>query len=209
MKGRYIAVRAGLPLAFFTIAAGAHAIVAFSNFGPDDSFDTGIGWTISGPDSVPGEFDQGEQFEAGASGSLHSIRLALQHVQGHNNFVVALHEDDSDTVGALITLWSGDGLGAFGSDSILTLTNGFPSISLTAGEKYWVIAGAAGDGWSAWMFNSIGDSGNHAATVDGGANYDYSLNTRGAFEVNVVPEPASMGAILAGLAGLAARRKRR
>lgn len=199
-----------MPLALLTVATGAHAVVAFSNFGPLDEFGTGSGYTIGGPTSVVGNFSQGEQFVSGASGSLDSIRLALQHVAGLNSFSVTLHEDAGDAIGSAITTWSGSGLGSFGSTFILNLNNAFPEIELTAGTKYWVIAGAFEDTWSAWMINNQGDMGGHAVSADGGQTFGYSTNNRGAFEVNVVvPEPASMGAIAAGLASMALRRRRK
>lgn len=198
-----------MPLAFLTVATGAHAVVAFTNFGPSDEFGTGSGYTIGGPTSVVGNFSQGEQFEAGASGSLDSIRLALQHVSGANNFEVTLYEDAGDAVGSFITSWTGGGLGAFGSTSILTLNNAFPEIELTAGSKYWLVAAGMDDVWSAWMINNQGDMGGHTISTNSGASWSYTTVNRGAFEVNVVPEPVSMGALAAGLGGLALRRRRK
>jgi len=205
-----MALRAAMPLAFLVVAGSANAVVAFSNFGPGDSFLTSTGWTISGPTSAPGNFDQGEQFTAGATGSVSTIRLALQNVLGANQYIVALYDDAGDAVGNLMMAWSGVGaMGAFGSSSILTLTNPFPSVSLTNGNKYWLIASAADDAWNAWMFNDQGGMGNHAFSADDGATYGYTTQNQGAFEVNVVPEPASMSAIAAGIAAMALRRRRK
>jgi len=100
-------------------------------------------------------------------------------------------------------------LGTFGSTSILTLNNAFPEIELTAGNKYWLVASGAEDVWSAWMINNQGDMGNHTITVDNGSSWGYTMVNRGAFEVNVVPEPMSMGALAAGLGALALRRRRK
>lgn len=198
-----------MPLAFLVVAGSANAVVAFTNFGAGDSFLTSTGWTISGPTSAPGNFDQGEQFTAGATGSVSTIRLALQNVGGSNDYAVSLYEDAGDSVGTWMTTWWGSGLGSFGSSYILTLVNGFPSVALTAGNKYWLIASAPGDTWNAWMFNNQGGMGNHAFSADDGASYGYSTQNQGAFEVNVVPEPASMSAIAAGIAAMALRRRRK
>jgi hypothetical protein len=185
--------------------------VAFNNFGAGDTFDTTVGWTAAGPSSGTTQFRSVSQFTSAASGSLLSLTIAVSRVSGTDSVVVSLYNDSgSDTLGSLITAWSFGGLPAFGgSYSPSVLINGFPAITLTSGNKYWVgVAPGLPDTWAVWNWNNTGHSGPHGLSGDGGASYGYDTNTAGAMRLEVVPEPATMSALALGLVALLRRRRK-
>ncbi len=198
-------------IATVALSAQAGAVVAFNNFGAGDTFNTGTGWTASGPTSSAGAVQSISQFTSSASGSLLSITAAVSLAAGSNSAQLWLYNDSgSDTIGSAITGWSFGSLPAFGgSFSPTVLFNGFPSITLTAGSKYWIgVNPGASDTWAVWNWNSTGNSGPHGASTNGGASYTYDTNTAGAMRVEVVPEPATMTALALGVVALLRRRKK-
>lgn len=182
--------------------ASSQAIVAFSNFGAGDSYNTGSGWSLLS--GSHGSQYISHQFVSGASGSLESIEVAFGHVAGTNDYSISLLMDGGDVPGGGITTWSGVTAGSFGSGGApIMVINGFPSIVLSSGTKYWVeVKPTSGDTWGAWNFNDQGDT--RLMSVSGGAP---STADSGAFRVNVVPEPASMAALGLGAVALIRRRK--
>ncbi|GIK33152.1 MAG: PEP-CTERM sorting domain-containing protein [Fimbriimonadaceae bacterium] len=189
-------------LAATCVVASSQAIVAFSNFGAGDSYNVSSGWSL-----LSGGFGSqfvSHQFVSGASGSLESIEVAFGHVDGTNDYSVSLRDDSSDAPGSYITTWSGIAAGAFGAgDPPIFLPNGFPSIVLSSGTKYWVEVKPTTDGtWGGWNFNDQGDT--RLTSFNDGAP---SVSDAGAFRVNVVPEPASMAALGLGAVALIRRRK--
>ncbi len=186
------------------------ADIAFNSFGAGDSYNTTTGWTLGGASSPVGLNWQGDQFVAGAGGTLVSITVAEQWASGSNALSFGLYNDDgADGVGSWITTWSFSGP-SFGSGAPPTvLPNAFPWITLTAGQKYWVIGSTGDDTWGTLNKNDQGMTGPHAYSTDSGASWSYSTQVTSAFRVEVesVPEPCSMAAL--GLGALALVRRRR
>lgn len=193
-----------------SMAASASAVVAFSNFGPGYSYNPNVGWTVAGP-GFGTEQTVATQFTSAASGLLSNIKIALEHVGGPNVAQVTLYEDSgSDTLGNWLITWWGDwGWRHFGDNAgPTTLPNQFTVPTLTQGVKYWVEARYnAQDSWHAWNYNSIGDVRRTGFSHDNGATYFYSDETAPTFEINLVPEPASLAVL--GLGALALIRRRR
>jgi PEP-CTERM motif len=202
-----------LVIGFVAVAAtpGKAAIVLFDNFGPGNSYQTNVGWTISSSGSSPGLFTQGEGFIPSATALLNSINVAAGLVTGPNDITFDLRANSGGVPGALIESFHAvNQMGSFGSNNPpLVLTSTLHPL-LTAGQTYWLIARATGVAeWSAWNLNSTGGIGPHATSTDG-VTFSVGTNTQGAFRIlgDPVPEPATMavfGALALGAFGF--RRK--
>lgn len=189
-------------LAATCVVASSQAIVAFSNFGPGDSYVVNSGWALFS--GIYGSQFHSHQFVAGASGSLSSIDVAFGHLEGTNDYSVSLRDDSSDTPGSYITTWFGIAAGPFGAaNPPIGLPNAFPSIVLSSGTKYWVeVKPTTVDTSGAWNYNDQGDT-RLTAFNDGTPG----ISRASVFRVNVVPEPASMAALGLGAVALIRRRK--
>ncbi len=198
-------------LGVVALAGVAQADTAYDNFGPGNSYNCCTGWTISGVQSIVGnDFDQGEQFTALADGTINFIDIAMGFVTGTNNFFIDLHEDAGGQPGNIIASWTGGAMPGFGSvsDQPINIVNNNPNAALVAGTSYWLVASVPDDTWAAWNWNSMSDFGGHAFRSANGA-WNISQDLHGAFRIDVSRIPAPSAAALAGLAGLAAMRRRR
>src|SRR5262249_55752285 len=95
-------------LCLLALIGPAHAQVLFDNFGPGDTYQTNIGWTISSAGSIVGASAQGEQFIPSLTASLDSIDIAMGLVVGQNHFDLDLLDDAAGFPGGLIESFSVD-----------------------------------------------------------------------------------------------------
>ncbi|MFM9872297.1 MAG: choice-of-anchor R domain-containing protein [Fimbriimonadaceae bacterium] len=189
--------------ALAVLATSAFADTAYSSFGPGDSYNTGASWTVGFPGT---EQSIAMQFQSLTTGVLDSVELAMQSITP-GTINILLYEDNAGTIGTQMVGW-GDSLSSSG---IKTYFNPFPSVQLTAGNKYWLEARPTDStGWSGWYWNDQSIQGNTFFADLNNPNGGYSTDTLSAFRVNTnaVPEPATM-TILAGAAALAALKRRK
>ena len=194
------------------LAAASSADILYDNFGPGDTYTTNVGWTISDGDPIGTDNDQGDPITLNALGAdffLDSVTAPIQYVTGVNRIDLTVYDDNGGEPGTPLETASLGDLPGFGSGDPPTTWVFSGTTVLQSGETYWFIASSDKNGsWLAWALNSTGDVGPHAFRADGGP-WQISDNTRGAFRVEgtVVPAPAALA--LLGVAGLAARRRRR
>lgn len=203
--------RLALTVLFATVGSMgiANAVVAFSSFAPGDVYNTGQGYTIGGPNASPVQ-RVAVQFTSLASGSIDQVRIAHFYSSGDTTLNVAMYNDNgSDQLGTWFTTWTFADSNSAGH--ITTLTNAFPSLTLTAGQKYWVEVFSATNGLHAWnLADASIPLGRITWSTNDGTTYNYASGaTVSAFDVTVVPEPTSMIALGLGVAALAARRRRK
>jgi hypothetical protein len=227
------AVNKGLAaLALATVATASQAVVAFDNFGPGDTYNTGVGWTVAGSAADTGPIRLAFQFTSGASGMLDKIILPVQFTSGTNKAAVILRNDSGGVLGNWILSSLPGGLPNFGSGAApLVITNPFtdpnlyPHLVLNDGSDYWLevapdenVPGGTDTGADsklAWNLNSIGDLGYRGSSTDNGATYEYMGDQwRGAFRVELVETgtgavPGPMAALPFVVGLLAARRRRK
>ena len=183
----------------------AHAVVIFSDFGPGDSFDHNIGWTIglSGfnfPSAMPFSV-------SGGSYNLGSIALAVSWVQGPNQLQVKLADDAGGAPGSILEDFAFvDAMGKFGTAVPLLEANSLAHPLLQDGHTYWLEAGVpTSDTWAAWNWNTVGVVGGSQMSDASPWKWDGSSST-GAFRISTdpVPEPSAGLLLLAGLGALGA-----
>lgn len=213
MKTQNIAIRSVFAVSLAAAAIGAQAqVVAFSSYGAGMTW-SDSGWSITGPASTIGWYVDGSQFVAQASGALHSIDIPLAHYQGTGNAMIArLYESDSaGEIGTLIESWTFVNVAPFSSQGASYHRASLTGAPISAGTAYWMTVWPdAPDVEGVWMFNPVGMTLPFASSQNGGVSWQYtSVNGVGAFQINVVPEPASLTVIATAIGAMALRRRKR
>ncbi len=186
-----------------SLAVSAFADVAFSTFGPGDSYIPTGGYIVGGNQDLI----LGAQFTAQVSGTLLSVEFATT-TRAAGSISILLREDESNEAGPIIMDHTVAAPPVGDPAKIVKLSNSLTFITLTAGRKYWIEARGIGTGLdSLWHFSN--QSGLGRTSSEGAAFNKFYQDDQimPAFRVNVVPEPASMVAL--GLGALALIRNRR
>jgi PEP-CTERM motif len=206
-----------LAFGVLTLMIGAPAVsratLVFSNFGADDSYNTGFGNQI-GDDGLGDNLAEADTFTPASTVDFSSLEIALSCFGGcPDSFTVELTTDvsglpNTDT-GVLESFTeSGTSLAAQSSGPAPIMFTSILNPVLTAGTPYWIVVlpDAGGVDQIAWGLNTQSDPSASATAFAGGGPTDTWVNygdTPGAYEVDgsstsSVPEPGTLGMLLGG-----------
>ena len=179
---------AGLCAAALAVLAvpAARADVLYDTFGPGDTFQTNIGWTIGGPAGTP-FWEQGDPVGVSGTYTLSQITLAAGWVSGPNKYVVWLMDDNGGQPGNVIEELDFSNLDVFGGAYPPLVGVSQLNPELDDGNTYWVVCSTdPAPTWTAWNWNNTGASGPHAQRTNGG---DWTIvnNVLGALRVEADP----------------------
>jgi hypothetical protein len=195
MRKVLLSVAFGAALAVVVGASpSARADVIYDNFGPGDTYQTNIGWTIGGPPGTP-FWEQGDPFTVSGSWTLTQVTLAAGYVLGDNVYTVWLMDDNGGQPGNVIEEFDFAGLGPFGSFNPPLVAASALNPTLDDGATYWLVSTTSMGTWTAWNLNNTGDVGAHAQRTDGGP-WNIVTNTRGAYRIEADPITAASGSQL-------------
>ena len=197
-------------------AHGAVVVDLFSNFGPSNSFNTTIGWGVSGSSASGGYRAQAQRFTPAVSGNLSTIQIAIGKASGSGLSNISLVADNGGfPTGTLLESFSSvPAAGNFGNSyAPRTLTSVINPL-LEAGSTYWLRAEPADLTTSnAWNNNNQGDADRFGYAFSPGA-WDAlgpgSVPNAGAFRISatLVPEPGPALALCALVGALIVQRRR-
>jgi hypothetical protein len=188
------------------LAVGAQAQVTFSTLAPTDTWLSG--GFISGHNLATTNWRQTFQFESSLTGQLDYLRFAVSHRGGGTDFVVQLRSDNAGEPGAMIERFDlVDATVDPGHILLVDADGGAPV--LTAGTKYWFeFFTDSATAHHRFHRNVAGTDLPWRGSNNGDDVWEFSNTVDApAFEVAVVPEPATLTAL--GLGALALLRRRR
>ncbi len=116
---------------------------------------------------------------------VQGIQLGLGYVQGTNEVLVALTDDDNGTPGKVLHAWHISNLPAFGTCCTLQTVYYMTGIPVKANTQYWVVVSPAdpnGDTYATWDNNIQNLNGNFNNNLGSGWQ-GQSYQTLGAFAV--------------------------
>ncbi len=211
--GRYVSFVYAILISSILVVPATGDII-YNNLGPDDSYNTGTGWTIGssanlevGPELIIG----GGQ-DVGVNFFLDSVDAAIGYSQGVNQIELSLFDSVDGLPGNVLETVVVTNLPIFGRGDPPTTFEFSGNTVLEAGTTYFLIASSVNDGNSslAWNWNSTGDIGNTAARENSGPWNVFPDSTRAAFRVHgkMVPEPAALALLPLGTVGFLLQRRR-
>jgi hypothetical protein len=140
------------------------------------------------------------QFQSGASGPIGKIDLAVNSVTEGATFSASLLDDAANNPGALLKTWSGVA-STVGVNNFTTILNSDSSITLHAGQLYWLQVSATGN--PIWSEANPGTVGRLAFS-----GFSFANTVLPGFAVTLVPEPAAASlAAFVLVAGLVSNRR--
>jgi hypothetical protein len=121
---------------FVSQSFAASPVTVFDSFGPGNSYQTTVGWGVTGTATSGGYRGQAEWFVPGTSGNLSAITLAMftQGGSGRANFFMA-QDNGSGIPGTILESYPN----VLSPNGLLTLNSSSQPL-LQAGSKYWLCA---------------------------------------------------------------------
>jgi hypothetical protein len=193
-----------LSLLFVGIALAGEArgqgTVIFSSFGPGDTYDSGSGAGVQGPDSGYGLFTSGFSFVPASTLTLDTVQIAIGTLSGSNAFSLAIQAADgpSGMPGTVLETFEVNGqMQPFGVVNPLITITSVARPELDAGINYWLVSAGEGDARAAWNLNDLGLSGTYYS-YQGGREVLLNDQSIGAFRISGVPEPGGAWLVILG-----------
>lgn len=186
----------------------ASAGIIFDDFAAGDTYNCCVGWTVSGPSSLPGQFISANQFVVGGGGGLVTeIDLGVSVVTGTGNGVVAIYTVDGN--GNPGTFLGGGNFTAHqqtGQCCAVETVNIANGPTLTDGVTYYMVLAADDVTWDVWDLNTVGATGIDKFSNDNGNSwFDNGPQTLGTFRIiggSAVPEPGTLVMLGSGIVAL-------
>jgi hypothetical protein len=183
-------------------AARAEASLIFSTFGPGDSFNTTLGFTVSGASSISGYNADANQFTPTTTAALGTIEVALFVFGPGDSVIVELTTDSAGRPGTVLESYTLTNL-PFVPAQIVSIHSTLHT-TLVGGTPYWlaILPGTSSTS-GGWNDNSINAQGLFLQSHDPGlvTGPIQTLN-QSAFRLMSAPEPSTLLLFVSGLAGL-------
>lgn len=207
---RRINAKLSVYLALAGFAASASADVLFSNFGPNDVYDTTFGWTLSFGGPLAGDaFEDAVPFTVtGGDYYFDSAEVAVNHFWGPDLVYVNLHADAAGVPGTVLDSTSAAGVVVPGTLGPPMLAEFGGDFLLEDGRTYWLaLRTEETDAHLSWAFNVVDDFGLRAWQLNNGPwNPAFGIpgtdSERGVFRINATPVPTPAGALLLAIAAV-------
>ena len=205
-------MRLSVLLTAAAISVCAQAQIAYSSFLPGYDYDENTGYYITGADAPP-KFVQtlAMGFESAASGQIDTISVAVGFLGlgAGRDVRMTLFADDGtgQNFGSQLGFWEFFDTADDPTGEVFHIQNN-DAVSLNAGTFYWLyMEPLQTNGFHIWLYGDQNILCPALISHDGGNSFSYSkVNTAPAMEMTVVPEPATLLALGAGLV-LLLRRK--
>lgn len=188
--------------------ASAEVVTVFDNYKPNFGTATFDGQVIN-PLSPQRDRDYANSFIPTTSGIVSDIWATVTMVSGVNELDLWLMSDGGGTPDRVLEMWHlTNAMGLRGGLNPPVHVQGDGSTFLQAGEQYWLVASAPLPTVAQWMFNGVSDTGPVMLRLNNGAWTPAPSTLRGAFRVDVVPEPATLCIMVLGAFTVLRRRRR-
>ena len=193
--------------------ADAGMITVFDNYKPNFGTATWDGQVINPIRTPQVDLDAANAFVPTASGPVSDIWATVTRIQGVNEIDLFLMSDGGGAPDRVLEMWNvTNAMGLRGGLNPPVHVQGDGGTFLQAGETYWLVASAPLlSTVGMWMYNGVNDQGPSLIREDDGpwrtATGPYPF-LRGAFRVDVVPEPATLCMMAAGALTVLYRRRR-
>jgi hypothetical protein len=209
MKQLIVSGLALIALTFCVVPARASTIVVATDLGPGGTY-IDAAYDIKGAsspfvDPFAAE-SQAVSFVPSISTDLSDVILALGLAQGPASIVVGIASDNSGLPGPVLATLTQNGT-VSNIGALVTFTCD-ACVALEASTRYWVVTGVSDKNtFVFWNYsdNSLGDIASNASGSVNGPWFNGGMVATPAFEVDGVPEPASLMSIATGVMGLAFR----